>query len=545
MPRTAVTRAVETLMRRGWAGAVLLLHCALALAATTPGESLYRQGVLSSGAMLTGARGEALKVEGADAACVNCHRRSGLGMKEGPTSIPPISGMYLFHPRATTIDDLDLPYVETVRPDRDPYSDATLARAIRAGIGADGKELSYLMPRYTIGDADMAALIAYLKGMTQLPVPGVTDSVLHFATIVTPDADPLKRQGVLDVLQQYFRDKSDATRAESPRLRSSRRMMFKANRRWQLHVWNLTGPANTWEKQLQQYLLGEPVFAVISGVGGKNWAPIHHFCEQASLPCLFPNIEVPVVAEHDFYPLYFSKGVLLEAQLMAHELAAADMPRGRIVQIYRTDDVGAAAATELKAALSHTSREVLDRPLNGSGAAGLARAVKDVGSGDTVILWLRPTDLVSLPPTPGSAAAVMLSGLMGDLAKAPLPAGWRRLARMAYPMDLPARRVVRVDYALGWFNLRHIPVVSEQAQADTYLACGLVSETLNHMADSFIRDYLIERIEETLEHRVLTGYYPRLSLAAGQRFASKGGYLVRFTEDSGVRIAAASDWIVP
>ena len=39
---------------------------------------------------------------------------------------------------------------------------------------------------------------------------------------------------------------------------------------------------------------------------------------------------------------------------------------------------------------------------------------------------------------------------------------------------------------------------------DTYLACGLVSETLNHMVDAFVRDYLIERVEMALDHRVLT-----------------------------------------
>ena len=48
---------------------------------------------------------------------------------------------------------------------------------------------------------------------------------------------------------------------------------------------------------------------------------MHEFCEQHALPCLFPNVEVPVVADHDFYSLYFSKAVLLEAQLIAKAMA--------------------------------------------------------------------------------------------------------------------------------------------------------------------------------------------------------------------------------
>jgi hypothetical protein len=65
------------------------------------------------------------------------------------------------------------------------------------------------------------------------------------------------------------------------------------------------------------------------------------------------------------------------------------------------------------------------------------------------------------------------------------------------------------------------------------------------MVDTFVRDYLIERTETLLEHRIVTGYYPRLTLAPGQRFASKGGYLVRFAGPEGLRLAADRDWTVP
>ena len=42
-----------------------------------------------------------------------------------------------------------------------------------------------------------------------------------------------------------------------------------------------------------------------------------------------------------------------------------------------------------------------------------------------------------------------------------------------------------------------------------------------------------------------TTIYPRLSLAPGQRTASKGAYIVRFAGDSGQELQAESDWIVP
>ena len=535
-----------------WAlAAFSLLLGAYALGASpaspAAGETLYRRGLLPSGEPLRAVREGNATVQGRDAACVSCHRRSGLGSTEGRITIPPITGPYLFVARAKRLEELGLPFVDTARLEHEPYTDATLARAIRDGIGANGRPLNYLMPRYQIDDAAMAELIAYLTGMKFGPVPGVTASVLHFATIITPDADPMKRRGMLDVMNQFFLDKNGAVaRTKAPTLYSSHRTMFRVERRWQLHVWELTGQPATWEAQLRKHLAAEPVFAVISGLGGSHWGPVHRFCEAQSLPCLFPNVEAPVGHDDDFYSVYFSRGVLLEAQLIARELAEAREPIRRLVQVFRAGDVGEQAARALQAARTGSAEQIVNHVLKARAASrGLDAALREVGPTDALVLWLRPQDLQALATVPVTASRVWMSGEMGGLEQAPLPASWRATARMAYPVDLPGRRVVRVDYALSWFRIRKIPVVAQQVQADTYLACGLVSETLNHMVDAFVREYLVERLEMALDHRALTGYYPRLTLAPGQRFASKGGYIVRFSEPEGPRVAALGDWITP
>jgi hypothetical protein len=146
---------------------------------------------------------------------------------------------------------------------------------------------------------------------------------------------------------------------------------------------------------------------------------------------------------------------------------------------------------------------------------------------------------------PPAHAAIYLSGQMAALEHAPLPPAWRAGVEMTYPCDLPDRRRVRVDFALSWFNARHIGLVAERTQVDTYLALGLLSETLKGMADTFVRDYLVEHLEETLAHRIMTGYYPRLGVATGQRYASKGGYLVRFAAAQGTAVVPDGEWTVP
>src|SRR5512139_101538 len=500
----------------GIIAAVLLLCMGQARAdsALDEGESIYRRGVLASGRPLEAIREGGVRIAGKDAACINCHRRSGLGSKEGFISIPPITGQYLFHPRAANAEDDYLPFVETMRADRDPYTDATLARAIREGLNSADKPFNYLMPHYELSDAAMASLTAYLKQLEHRAVPGVSDTVLHFATIITPDADPVKARGMLDVLEHYFADKNATTFAPAPRLHASRRMMFRVNRRWQLHVWRLHGPAKTWQTQLERHFAQEPVLAVISGLGGKNWAPVHAFCEHAKVPCLFPNVESPPAeADHDFYTLYFTRGVALEAGLMADSILNGRSNVATVEQVYRAGDTGEAGAKALAAALEQHGIAVRNHVLAaGKPGQGVARLMRKIAKPDALVLWLRPADIAALGKAPAAPPAVLMSGLMGGLERTPLPASWRDSMRIAYPFALPDERRVGVDFAFGWFTIRHIPVVAEQVQADTYLACGLLSETLKHMVDTFVPDYLVERIEDGLSHRIITGYYPHLSL---------------------------------
>lgn len=534
-----------------WILLPLLLLAAVTQAATPDqaplGAAVYRLGVLPSGQPLIGTRAGGGGIEGAAAACVNCHRRSGLGTTEGSIVIPPIIAAYLFRSATKNNMDMNMPHVSGQRVQRAPYNDMTLARAIREGVDPEGRKLNYLMPRFPLDDATMASLITYLKNLTSGPVPGVSDDTLHFATIITPDADPIERQGMLDVLERFFADKNEFIRGGAQRLHTSREILYRVQRKWQLHVWQLTGAADTWPSQLQKKLAEEPVFAVISGLGGSNWAPVHQFCERAALPCLLPNVDLPVVAENDFYPVYFSKGVLLEAALIAQELRMQKHAAGtrRLLQIYRAGDSGEQAAKALSARITHGVR-MENRALPGGDTRhALERLLRAARAGDAVVLWLRPVDLAQLPARPVTGVSVFVSGLMGGLEHAPLPAAWRAVTHMTYPFDLPELRQVRMNYPLGWFKIRHIPVVAERVQSDTYLACGILAETLNDMLDSFVRDYLVERIEVMLSHRIITGYYPRLGLAPGQRFASKGAYLVHFVQPEGTQLIAEGDWSVP
>ncbi len=545
-------------LRRGGAVLVALLAMAALPATATgappsaidrDGARIYRAGLLPGGADLVGRRASGADVAREAAACVNCHRRSGLGNVEGDIVIPPIIAKYLFRSRLANVEDMTLPHVPGFTPNAWTYTDQSLATAIRTGVRPDGSTMNPLMPRYALDDPSMAALIAYLKDLTSAPVPGVSETALQFATIITPDADPVAKKAMLDVLQRFFAVQEKVIAAETRPLRTSREIHYRVTRQWQLHVWELAGTPDTWEAQLDAHLATQPVFAVISGLGGHDWRPVHRFCEHNAVPCLLPNVDLPVVAERDFYPVYYSRGVLLEADLIAARLASdrgahRSARAGRLVQVFRDDDIGAAAAAALAARPTSLGTATAAHRLSGApdAPAQLRKVLQGLGADDVLVLWLRPDDLAALPDQ-APAAAVFASGIMGGLEAAPLPVSWRARTHLSYPFDPPDLRRVRMNFPLGWFRVQGMAVTAERVQTDTYLACVILSETLGHMLDSFVREYLVERMEMMLSRRIVNGYYPRLGLAPGQRFASKGGYLVHLAE--GNHVVLEGDWITP
>ncbi|MEI8169061.1 MAG: cytochrome c [Rhodoferax sp.] len=520
---------------------------------TSRGAAIYTKGVLPSGALLHGDRGAGVGVDGMLAACITCHRASGLGTTEGRIVVPPIIGKYLLRPHSTNVQDMSLPHVAGYRSTRAAYTDETLAHAIREGRAPNGRVLNSLMPRFDLDDASMASLVAYLKTLNAEVVPGVSIDTLHFATIVTPDADPIKRKAMLDVMERFFADKNSFIRGGHRPMQANREIEYRVSRRWQLHVWQLTGKPDQWEQQLRAKLAAEPVFAVISGLAGRTWAPVHRFCQAAKLPCLLPNVELPVVSEGDFYPVYFSRGVLLEVDLMAGFLTRPTAEGGarpaarRVVQVFRQDDIGLAAAHALEVAAKSAGMVVENRtlPVGSEDRIEVTNSVLGLKPEDSLVLWLRPPDLAMLPPALPVVSSVLVSGTLGGLEQAPLTALWRSHVHMAYPFDLPEGRKVRMNFPLAWFKIKQLEVVSERVQTDTYIACGILAETLTDMLDSFVPDYLVERVEGMLSHRLVNGYYPHLSLAPGQRFASKGGYIVRFAATEGMALVQAGEWTTP
>jgi hypothetical protein len=297
---------------------------------------------------------------------------------------------------------------------RTPYTAETFARALREGVDSDGRPLSYLMPRYALAEGDLGSLVRHLRSLDHSSQPGVSDTELHFATILTPDVPLERRKAVRQVVEQYFEDRNGALRgpgAQSMQTSGNTayvKMMFHVNRRWVLHVWELEGAPETWAAQLDRLSRANPVLGVISGVSGVHWPVVAAFCEARSLPCLFPNVEAPPVdADVRYHTVYFSRGVNLEADLIAGAIvnSAATGKPAHVLQVFRLDDVGAVGAESLRLSLERQGIRVSERKIQSSQA--FTGMLSEASRADAVVLWLRPSDLRQLALPAGQGPGVV------------------------------------------------------------------------------------------------------------------------------------------
>jgi hypothetical protein len=574
------------------------------------GRRIYNEGLQANGTPLAGTRFGNTTVTGARVACVDCHRPSGLGQVEGNVAVPPIAGNFLFAKRTDKrLVNMDPHVGKVFNQAHDPYTDASLASAILNGVNSQGREMSAAMPRYQMSAAELLALTAYLKQLSAQWSPGVTAESIRFATVITPDVDPVRRKLMKDTMQLIVRQKNGSTLlAQSGHTRhhmtTASELILGTERKWELDIWELQGAADTWAMQLDDFYRRQPVFALLSGVSNGTWQPVHDFCEREKVPCWFPTLDVPVTAPTK-YSFYFSGGVALEAGVLGQHLLMQQPQVKQVVQIYRDDEAGRSASLTLSQALAGSGIAIENRVVKSDvpAAQALKTSIDHIGQDAVVMFWLRPDDVLALGQLEPVGSSRYFSSILAKGEHAPLAAKWRTNAHLIYPYEMPERRAIPLTYFHAWRNSRKLELVDEALQSEVFFALNFMTDTLSDMLENYYRDYLVERAESMLgkrergkaeqetRDRVMLGrpgelerkhgmpgmagmsdmpnrleesvrvpildqeatdsksrgttMYPHLNLAPGQRLASKGAYIVRFANDSGTQLVSESEWLVP
>jgi hypothetical protein len=284
------------------------------------------------------------------------------------------------------------------------------------------------------------------------------------------------------------------------------------------------------------------VFAVLSGISARDWRPVHDFCERHEVPCLLPNTPLPAVTADGFYTLYLSKGLALEAQVLAAHVART-APRSRVLQVFARDAAGETAAEVLRGALVGRAA-VVDWPVaKRESPSPEALAARLVATRSTAaVLWLPPEGWTRLgaggwrpvEPVTLYGSSTLLEGDLGAV-----PESLRGSSLVIHSLA-PQRRIRRVE---GWLAGHGLVPAQAPVQAQTYLACLVAGEGLKRAGEQLHRDRFLEVIDRLAMAPMGSGF-PRPDFAPGRRYLVNGAYLLEIGAGPSPAIRSAR-WIVP
>jgi hypothetical protein len=213
-----------------------------------------------------------------------------------------------------------------------------------------------------------------------------------------------------------------------------------------------------------------------------------------------------------------------------------------------------------------------------------------------LVLWLRAQDMTALTSMNVAAATVFVSATLAGGEPLPLPTALRKQASLVQQMEVERLRNFNLERFNLWLSAMKIQAVDTRMQSEAYFATRSLVATLHGMLNNLHTNYLIERAEaglsmfeamqvqdeikdmmmgpmnkrplsltpptaaeqtamaevakaqsehlDELRKRGGTTVYPRLSLAQGQRFASKGAYLAKLNPE-GNGTTGEPEWVVP
>ncbi len=519
------------------------------------GKKIYLHGKLSSGEDVIATTIGDVQLSGEQAACVNCHRHSGLGSSEGSTIAPAITGEILFSEQKIKAHRYQpLTKQAAYELDRPAYTENSLKNTLMSGIDINGKPLEQLMPRYTFAENDYKHLYAYLNSLS-INNKGVTDTTLHLATIIDERASTTKINTMLSTLERYISDLNSGTRREVERTAQApiqKEWLYQGYRKYKLHVWKITGEPDSWQKQLNNYYDKTPVFAVVSGISKNSWNSIDKFCNTREVPCILPNTKTPGYSANNFYTLYFNAGPYNDASVITryfHDKAIDNNEAGNILQLFDGSSYSEVAKNTLHDGITANEKyNISSVSLDAiSNKHDIDQYIKNKNT--TVIIWSEKLD---------ASLVEVLSSNKNNIKSVFIPyylatsnETRKKLKNIgidiftSYPYVKPSSEARATIRSSAWAKSRKIDTTEKAVFTNTFTAIKTLMNAIKHTRSHFNRAYIIELIEHKLDKAVLTGMYPKLTIGPNQRYASRGGYIMKVPDDVSVALQPVSEWLLP
>lgn len=490
------------------------------------GREIYTVGTSAGGEPIVALLGEdELEVPATILPCSNCHGDDGHGNPEGGVTPSDITWSTLTKPYGTTTVD---------GRRRPPYDKDALARAIIEGIDAGGGNLNATMPRYRIGSAAIADLLAYLEIVGEVTDPGIDDTSLTVG-IVLPPAAELGEMGdaIESLLHAYF---SEVNR---------RGGMY--GRQISLRFIAPNGDGEQRAAAVRTFIEQQLPFVIGAGFIAGADDELAALADDLQTPLLgavslYPNLEFPL----NRYVFYLYAGIPEQGRALAvHAVAEFPAESRQAAVVFAADARSRRVADAIGDQLDNAGSgpAAMHEVEGGPGwATALAaelstepiQAVFFVGSGTAAIELLRAADETGWRPLLFMPA----SSVGAEIFDAPPSSDGRIfLAFPTFPSDRTAEAMLEYRSLVEAYGLS---LEYQSIQLTALSAARLLLEGLARSGRELSREKLIRAIEGLYEFE--TGLTPPLSYGPNRRIGALGAYVVPVDLIAG-GLGADVEWI--
>jgi ABC-type branched-subunit amino acid transport system substrate-binding protein len=473
------------------------------------GKQIYLTGEDAERGEITTVLGnDELEVPGSSFPCSSCHGLRGEGTKEGGIQPPPLNWETLTRPLTSAL----------TRRERGPYDDATLARAVSAGVDPKGARLHPAMPRYRMTGEQMADLIAYLKklGKSSDADPGLTDETVKVGAAL-PMTGPLAQIG------EDIKATLNASFAEI----NSRGGIY--GRRFELIVEDSRGePAQTLEATRRLIEAGG-IFALVGCFEPGDSRAVNELIKRSEVPLigpvtLSPRLSIPP----NPYIFYLLPTFDDQARALVDFVNSRSKEKpARLGVVYADSDFDRDALSGVKAQASIYSMTLAAEESFKAGsfsAADIVRKLEDKKTdyilffGDAESIGALAAEMDRVKMRAPLLSSVMMIG-RGAFA---LPASVAARTFLAYPAALPNQS----DFAefISLMQKSGGGLRSPAFQSVAFASTKVFYEAVKLSGRQLDRATLLRSLEQLQDFK--TGVIPPITFGPNRRIGSTGSYIV-------------------
>ncbi|MBV9959354.1 MAG: ABC transporter substrate-binding protein [Acidobacteria bacterium] len=471
------------------------------------GRQIYLKGTAASEIMALLGDDE-LEVPASSFTCSNCHGLRGEGSKEGGLQPPPIDWQTLTKPHASALTGRE----------RRAYNEATLARAISAGLDPDAVRMHPGMPRYVMTRDQMADLIAYLKRLDKDASVeiGMTDESIKVGAAL-PLTGPLAPVG----------EDIKATLNASFAQVNAQGGIY--GRRFQLVTEDSRGEAAATLEATRRLIEQDGVFALVGSFEPGDSSAVNRLIKTQEIPLVGP---VTLSPRHELppnpYVFYLLPTFADQARSLVDFVSTKSKSKQtRLAVVYAGNDFNLDALGGLKTQVKLYPMEVVSEQSYNAGHFEAAKIVQRLAAQKPDYIFFFGT---------GDDAEALATEMEGAGLKIPLLSSVVMLGRHAFnlPADLaaqtflsfPSELPVQENFAefVGVMQKANVTLRSPAFQSVAYAATRVFLEALKLSGRQLNRTALINSLEQMQDFK--TGVIPPITFAPNRRTGAIGSYVV-------------------